>query len=211
MKNFFEVIGFVVASVGGAGVIIIGFSSWIGKIWANKLYENERRKQETYLKEIQNEFDIKLAEINSQLEKSKSQFELLNKERVEVIKNLYAKLVDMEDYLRIYFRGLTTGDIDITTKTMEYVNVENSVADFMDYNNHNRIFFEENVCHEIKEMDALITIILNIHLKLVESPTEEEELEKQILELVNKLIKEEIPKIKQNLEDEFRRIIGVIG
>lgn len=212
MDNFFEIVGIIVTSAGGAGVIIVGLSSWLGKIWANKFYEKERRKQDEYLKEIQNKFDIKLAEINTQLEKSKVQFELLNKERIEVIKCLYAKLVDMQDFLGIYFRGINSCNIDIKKKSVEYLNVVKSVSDFMEYNNHNRIFFSENICHDIKEIDAIITIILNIHSRLGGQSTEEEQdLTKEVLELLNKIIKEEIPRFKDNLESEFRKIMGVIS
>lgn len=211
MDKFFEIVGFIITSIGGVGVIIIGLSSWFGKLWANRFYEKERRKQEEYLKEIQSKFDVKLAELNNQLEKSKLQFELLNKERMEVIRCLYAKLVDMEDYLGIYFRELNDKNIVIRANGVEYLAVEKSVTDFMDYNNHNRIFFSESVCHDIKEIDAIITIILNMHNNLLEKTTEDEKkLTEQTLELLNKMIKNEIPKFKRELEAEFRKIMGVI-
>lgn len=211
MDKFFEIMGFLVASFGGAGAIIVGLSSWIGKIWANKFYEKEKIKQEEYLTEIQNKFDIKLAEINAQLEKNKLQFELLNKERVEVIKNLYVKLVDMEDFLGIYFRKLNAYNIDVKKKSVEYLNVEKAVSDFMEYNNHNRIFFNETICHDIKEIDAIITIILDMHSRLSDKPDEGQDITKKVLELLNKMIRDEIPKFKRNLENEFRLIIGVIN
>lgn len=212
MDKFLEIVGAIIVSIGGIGVVILGLSSWFGKIWANKFYEKERRKQEEYLKEVQNKLDIKLAELSNQLEKSKVQFELLNKERIEVIKCLYVKLVDMEDYLGLYFRGLTINNVDSKKESIEYSNLITSVSDFMDYNNHNRIFFSEAICKSINEIDAITTIILNQHEFFSKNPEGVEEgLHEKMIDLINKMIKDEIPKFKQELECEFRKIIGVIN
>ena len=162
MDNILKIIGAIVLSVGGIGTIIIGLSSWIAKIWANKFYEKERRKQEEYLKEIQNKFDTKLAELNSQLERNNVQFEILNRERVEVVKSLYTKLVDLQDYFGLYIRDISKKNLGQNSESQSYSNLILSVSEFMDYNNHNRIFFDEKICESLSEIDAIITIVLNL-------------------------------------------------
>lgn len=211
MKDFLEIIGVVVMSMGGIGIIILGLSSWIGNIWANKFYEKERKKQEEYLKEIQSKFDIKLAELNGQLEKNNMQFEILNRERIDVIKNLYTRLVDVEDYLGMFFSGIT-GARKFEKPLDEYLNLSKFVSDFMDYNNHNRIFFSEEICHSLSEIDAIITILLNLYNHSLERDEEINEVTKEkAAKIVGQLIKEEIPKFRKELENEFRKIIGVIN
>ena len=40
--DIWEIIAGIIASVGAAGAIILGLSSWLGKVWADRLAEKER-------------------------------------------------------------------------------------------------------------------------------------------------------------------------
>lgn len=71
IEQIFSYIGKFVAAVGGAGVIIIGCSSWISKIWAEKFLLNEK---ETMQKDIE-KYKSKL---NEQLEILKSENDKIN-------------------------------------------------------------------------------------------------------------------------------------
>jgi hypothetical protein len=42
----------ILASLGGAGVVVIGFSSWLGKIWAERLMNADRAKYSRELEEL---------------------------------------------------------------------------------------------------------------------------------------------------------------
>jgi hypothetical protein len=54
----------IIVSLGGAGFIILGFSSWLGKVWAERLMQNQRLSNEQKLAELranlerQNQLDI---------------------------------------------------------------------------------------------------------------------------------------------------------
>ncbi len=53
-----DIMGIVAASIlslGGGGAIVIGFSSWLGKIWANRLMEVERARHAQALVKLQSE------------------------------------------------------------------------------------------------------------------------------------------------------------
>ena len=45
----------VLASVGGAGAIILGLSSWFGKVWASRLMEADRAKHQQELSVIRDD------------------------------------------------------------------------------------------------------------------------------------------------------------
>ena len=53
--QLFELAGAILFSVGSAGVILFALSSWLGKVWANRILEHERNElsilKETFLKE----------------------------------------------------------------------------------------------------------------------------------------------------------------
>ncbi|WP_029655001.1 hypothetical protein [Marinobacter daepoensis] len=42
--NTFQVVAAALGAVGGAAVIILGLSSWLGKVWANRILEQDRFK-----------------------------------------------------------------------------------------------------------------------------------------------------------------------
>ncbi|HFU0486654.1 TPA: hypothetical protein ACGTTP_004652, partial [Vibrio parahaemolyticus] len=60
----FKVVTITVGSLGGGAVIIVAFSSWLGKVWANRILETDKSR---YSKELES---LKLSHqdfINSQL------------------------------------------------------------------------------------------------------------------------------------------------
>lgn len=44
MLEILEITGAILASLGGAAVILYGLSSWIGKLWADRLIEIYKRE-----------------------------------------------------------------------------------------------------------------------------------------------------------------------
>ncbi|PSV38507.1 hypothetical protein [Photobacterium sp. GB-210] len=72
----------IIGSVGSAGVIIFGLSSWLGKVWANRLMNNEKFKHQQELLEmseaIKNKNNIELEKLKAKIE-SNSHIEKLDK------------------------------------------------------------------------------------------------------------------------------------
>lgn len=146
IEDILTIGGAIIGSVGSASVIIIGLSSWLGKVWATRIYEKERKKHEEELKQFQNKLDTRLAEFNSELERlthqNKLRFTMLNEQRMSIIKDLYAKLVDLQDYLNLFVRDMKEGRIKRNNKQalINYELLCRSMPDFMNYTNSNRIF-----------------------------------------------------------------------
>lgn len=69
-NNIFEIISAVIFSVGSAGGIILALSSWLGKVWANRLMEEDRNKYKKELTELKTQLE-KEAEHNNHLLKQK--------------------------------------------------------------------------------------------------------------------------------------------
>ncbi|WP_231139262.1 hypothetical protein [Pseudomonas fluorescens] len=47
-----------VTSVGTAGILFAGLSSWLGKIWANRILENEKHRLATALEATKRDLDV---------------------------------------------------------------------------------------------------------------------------------------------------------
>lgn len=72
MEQYLAISAAILGSLGGAGVIVVGFSSWLGKIWATRLMDNERHKHERDLEALRAllkaQNDKQLTEISSSFE-----------------------------------------------------------------------------------------------------------------------------------------------
>ena len=89
-EDTFKIVTAMLTSVGGAGVIIFGLSSWLGKVWANRILEKEKSE----LARITKEHEIRFSE--------------LHLERAQTIKKLYVELDDLYQSmisLLKYFQG----------------------------------------------------------------------------------------------------------
>ena len=89
LQDILNVAVTVLASLGGGAAIILLFSSWLGKVWANRIMAEERAKHERVL-----------AELRAKLEKANE--ESLSKLRtgLEIYRETYLK--EHSDKLAIY-------------------------------------------------------------------------------------------------------------
>lgn len=79
-----ELSGAILFSMGGASAILFGFSSWLGKVWANRFMEKEKS---IYLKELE---AIKIKS-NEDITKIKTQ----SAENIEMLKSNYQKEIEL--------------------------------------------------------------------------------------------------------------------
>lgn len=78
----FKVVFAMVASVGGASAIILILSSWLVKVWKQRILSRER------------------AELHRLAKQHEISFSQLHVERAHVIKDLYEKLADLYDSMQ---------------------------------------------------------------------------------------------------------------
>ena len=80
----FKIVFAMVASVGGASAIILILSSWLVKVWGQRILSRER------------------AELHRLAKQHEISFSQLHVERAHVIKDLYEKLVDLYDSMQSF-------------------------------------------------------------------------------------------------------------
>ncbi len=85
----------VVGSIGSGGLIVVGLSSWLGKVRANRLMEQERHKHNEELERLRDSLRLaseqELASLKSQLELSK---EIKVREQLDCVM-IYRAAIDM--------------------------------------------------------------------------------------------------------------------
>ena len=62
-KLIFDVAGAIIVSVGGSGLIIVGLSSWLGKVWANRILLNEKSKHDNELEKYKSQLVTEIEKI----------------------------------------------------------------------------------------------------------------------------------------------------
>jgi len=58
MEEVFKIAAAIFASIGGAGVIILGLAAWLGKVWSNSLMETDRAKWAKEIEAIKTELEL---------------------------------------------------------------------------------------------------------------------------------------------------------
>lgn len=141
-------------------------------------------------------------------EENKIRFTKLHEERAEVIKNLYSKLVDMSIYLKLYVLDFKNGNYYGAMFEDDRKNLKKSASDFIKYANKNRIFFDEKIIFYLDEIEAIIMTILDSYEKEFEDGSDFKS-SSEWNEITMKMVNEEIPEFKHELELKFRNILGV--
>ncbi|EHD1699191.1 hypothetical protein [Vibrio vulnificus] len=77
--NVLSVSASVVVSLGGAGAILMGLSSWLGKVWAARILEEDKNKYATALEALKSQYQLDVEKNKSVfLRYSETQFNLYN-------------------------------------------------------------------------------------------------------------------------------------
>lgn len=208
----------------------------IGKIFDGlvKKYEGKLNTQlETLKAEYQTEIEtlkankkemlegIK-AEHQKLLDKNRITYERLHRDRTDIIVEIYKKLARLEHKIEEFLNSAESKYVDmyppssIDCKLLELVNkryidsvVELSndmIDDFCNYVNENKLFFTEDLAESLDDLNLRLNRIKN--LKGIAEDEREVESDKLIeaLELTYKKIKE----IKEEIQKEFRSLLGVV-
>lgn len=179
------------------GIIVAG-SSWLIKKHLEKLLDKDLEKFKANLEKNAIEFKIR--------------YEKLHGERVEVIKEVYKKIVrvSISLYTLIIIGPPQPGGESGKEIKKKAEIVENNMDDLRKYYEENRIFFDEEMA---KDVDSLLDIFLKAKAnfiaagvsRMLRDPKTEYSQWQDAWELIEK----ETPKIKEQLENKFRNIIGI--
>lgn len=147
------------------------------------------------------------------------QYAALHKERAIVIKEIYYRLYDYQTTVMHFFNVELSNinpDIDLRNRIQTWTNV---VLAFSPYFHKNRIYFNKNLCGIIDDLNNELDKINKDTRNYFESFTLVQEQvnainsnDKRFVELkkrTNDLIEKSILPITNELETEFRKILGV--
>ena len=168
MTEIFYVAGAVLASTGGAAAIIFGLSSWLGRVWANRILENDKLFYSSELEKLKNKLDT-----NSQ--QQQFIFSLYFESQFKLYNELWNALIELQDYvdalwshanqsnLRQFFRALASAKKQIQKNALSiepehYSEIMNAIDSFNGYHTGKEQLINKRSIHEIgaSEIEALI-------------------------------------------------------
>ncbi|HBL85173.1 MAG: hypothetical protein A2Y17_01385 [Clostridiales bacterium GWF2_38_85] len=79
MAEIFKIASAIILSLGGSGIVLFGLSSWLGKVWANRILEKEKHQYDIEIENYKAKLETELSKINILYERasyiSKAQYD----------------------------------------------------------------------------------------------------------------------------------------
>ena len=86
LEDIWKIAAAILTSLGGGALIVAAFSSWLGKVWANRILEKDRAKYQT-------EIEILKSDLNKSIHQHNVAVSRIDAQRADAIKTLYAYLL----------------------------------------------------------------------------------------------------------------------
>ncbi|HHC7306714.1 TPA: hypothetical protein ACN384_004635, partial [Vibrio parahaemolyticus] len=90
IEDIYRIAGAIVTSIGGGALIVMAFSSWLGRVWANRILEKDKLKYTTELETIK-------SELQRESERQKVTFSLYFEGQFKIYNELWVALVELQD------------------------------------------------------------------------------------------------------------------
>jgi hypothetical protein len=175
----------------------------------NQELESHKNKLEQQSKDFQHSLDLKLNEFNIQFSK-------LHQDRAEVVKELYYKIVELQSAMTVFTRRIHPIIEDAEKEKQERIDrVNKALMDFVNFYMPNRIYFDKELAEKLDNLSNEYRSkgwdFAHMSRYLSESGMSRElyeEYSKKTSE-ISGIVKDEFPKVIQELEEEFRTLLGV--
>lgn len=104
VTDVFLVSGAVLASSGGAAAIIFGLSSWLGKVWANRILEQDKLRYSSELERIRNKLEV-------ESQQRQLIFSLYFEGQFKLYNDLWISLVELQEGVENLWAGASSSNL----------------------------------------------------------------------------------------------------
>lgn len=147
MDDVSSIIGKVVLSVGGGGAVIIAFSSYISKLWAQWFMQKEREKHSKEMEEYKHELQKEIDKARSIIEKSIYINKMALDGTYKYYEEIVPRMVKASDSIKQYIivRNGLKNESDFSEQKVQkdYETAFHEVFEFYDYLNKYAIFISK--------------------------------------------------------------------
>lgn len=182
----------VIASLGGGAVIVFAFSSWLGKVWAERILE----KQKADLQKLMLEHEVR--------------FSRLHEKRALLITELYEKLREL-DYgvrqVRFWMGHPLTSKERVAKASLDLTHKYVAARQHFE---RNQLYFDPAICKKLREIIEISSDISDEYFVWIIDKDSEQL--KAAQEFALKVVEKKAEAIDSGLkavEDHFRLLLGV--
>lgn len=104
MDEIFKISGAILASVGGAAAIIFALSTWLGKVWANRILEKDKLAYSSELERIKNQ-------LHTDAEKQQFAFSLYFEGQFKIYNDLWVSLSGLQNEVEKLWEEASTRNL----------------------------------------------------------------------------------------------------
>jgi len=197
----------VLLSLGGGGAIVLGMSSWLGKLWATRMLEKEKAKYATELEVTRNEYRREMEQLTAQLQlhafEHQTRFSYYHEKKCEVIAELYRLLDEVTKRLAVVMSPSQT-PAQRETSGKEIVEPYNHLVSHF-YGR--KIFLDRDVCDQVEAiMTTMRSAITNWGISQMPGwPAKDGTL---LWAEASKAMERSVPPLLAVLEERFRAILS---
>lgn len=159
IAEVWKVVEAVLLSLGGGSAIVLGFSNWLGKVWANRLMEKERAAHAAELERLRSSLEKSSRFLQGEIEKtifvSKTHFETEFKALADIWSHI-ARVRTAMARLRPPHDLLGDGQTKETRLTERFEAFGAAHDPFIMAIDHQSPFYAEDI---FRELDGLIRIV----------------------------------------------------
>ena len=157
MDNILNIISLIIVSVGGTGVIILGISSFIGKILANRIEEKYKSKLEKDIEKYKSEINAKLNKLDKIEEKALYISKVNYDNEYKIYMEIWPKLINCaNNTFRLYPRGIENVPADKEDlekyKEKKYSDFVNSYNEFISCIDRYAPFYQEEFYNDLNQI-----------------------------------------------------------
>jgi hypothetical protein len=198
----------VVTGLGGGAVIIWALSSWLGKVWANRILEKDRLR-------YNRELEVVKTELGRASQEYLIKFSSLHAERGNIIRDLYKKLMSAQRLVEsILKRFQTAGEPPLEEKIKDFVD---SFNQFYQFYLDSRIYFPAHLCKQIEDFAKKLR---EIHIDITLFPVDPKDIQyevspellkeqREFWEKARETFAAEADRLFSSIEVEIRDLLGV--
>ncbi len=211
----------ILASAVVVGVAVLVIRSWVDNLFSRDLEKFKadlQKERETHAMQLKARYDQQLELLRKQLEQTalehQVRFTKLHEKRAEVIAELYKRLVQAErsinsliDNLSL-IKDLQSGQKELILEEDEKTARE-SGQQFSDYFDENQVYLDERLCIQIEKFNFGLKKIYISFLRDKIRGREGDQGETQEPEVDWGALKKNIPPIRTEIEQQFRKMLGV--
>jgi hypothetical protein len=191
-QDFLKLVGAILAAIGGGGALVLALSSWLGKIWAERILNQDRHRYNVEIEKVKSDYRHL---VDSTLERLKDELgrgQFVHHLQFETEFKIYLDLWDKVERGRMGMIGFLTGEPG--DKEMRLGLLSDAEKDLRQFVFHYRPFIPRSVYD--KASDVMLTA-----LGLTNDPGQ----------TVVKLEVKDVHRICDTLCDAIHERIGIIG